>query len=58
MRSRSTSWSEAVALGAREILRGEHVALLLPPVRDGVPASRLLVRGDERDPRQRLARPS
>ena len=38
---------EAVARGAREILRGEHVALLLPPVRDGVPASRLLVRGED-----------
>jgi diguanylate cyclase (GGDEF)-like protein len=38
---------EAVARGAREILRGEHVALLLPPVRDGVPASRLLVRDEE-----------
>ena len=38
---------DAVALGAREILRGEHVALLLPPVRDGAQASRLLVRDDE-----------
>jgi diguanylate cyclase (GGDEF)-like protein len=38
---------EAVARGAREILRGEHVALLLPPVRDGVPASRLFMRDEE-----------
>jgi diguanylate cyclase (GGDEF)-like protein len=38
---------EAVALGAREILRGEHVVLLLPPVRDGVQASRLVMRNDE-----------
>jgi diguanylate cyclase (GGDEF)-like protein len=38
---------EAVALGAREILRGEHVALLLPPVRDGVEGTRLLVRGND-----------
>ena len=38
---------EAVARGAREILRGEHVALLLPPVRDGVSASRLLIRGED-----------
>ena len=47
MRSRSTELEEAVARGAREILRGEHVALLLPPVREGVQASRLLVRDDE-----------
>ena len=38
---------EAVGSGAREILRGEHVALLLPPVRDGVPATRLLMRNDD-----------
>jgi hypothetical protein len=31
---------EAVARGAREILRGEQVALLLPPVRDGVAGTR------------------
>ena len=39
----------AVVLGAREILRGEHGALLLPPFRDGVPATRLLSHGDEID---------
>jgi diguanylate cyclase (GGDEF)-like protein len=38
---------EAVALGAREILRGEHVALLLPPVRDGVQGTRLLIKEGE-----------
>ncbi len=37
----------AVVLGAREILRGEQGALLLPPVRIGVPATRVIARGDE-----------
>ena len=36
----------AVVLGARAILRGEYGALLLPPVRAGVPATRLLASGD------------
>jgi len=36
-----------VVLGAGEILRGEQGALLLPPVRAGVPATRLVVRGDD-----------
>ncbi len=35
-----------VLVGAREILRGEHGALLLPPVREGVPAARVRTRGD------------
>ena len=40
----------AVVRGAREILRGEHGALLLPPVREGVPATRLVADvGDEID---------
>jgi len=38
---------QAAVLGAREILRGEQGALLLPPVREGVPATRVLARGDE-----------
>jgi diguanylate cyclase (GGDEF)-like protein len=33
--------------GAREILRAEHGALLLPPVRDDQPASRLVARGED-----------
>jgi diguanylate cyclase (GGDEF)-like protein len=33
--------------GAREILRAEHGALLLPPVRDDQPASRLIARGPD-----------
>jgi len=36
-----------VVLGAREILRGEHGMLLLPPVRAGVPATRVITRGDD-----------
>jgi len=36
----------AVAQGAREILRGEHGVLLLPPVRAGVQATRLVVGED------------
>lgn len=38
---------KAVVLGARQILRGEHGALLLPPVRDGVPGTRLLAFGED-----------
>ncbi|MEO7429226.1 MAG: EAL domain-containing protein [Acidimicrobiales bacterium] len=37
----------AVVEGARGILRGEQGALLLPPIREGAPASRVLLRGDE-----------
>ncbi|MGK2948653.1 MAG: putative bifunctional diguanylate cyclase/phosphodiesterase [Acidimicrobiales bacterium] len=38
---------EAAAVqGAQEILRGEHGALLLPPVREGMPANRVLSQGD------------
>jgi diguanylate cyclase (GGDEF)-like protein len=37
----------AVVHGAREILRGEYGALLLPPVRSDTPATRLLTWGDE-----------
>jgi diguanylate cyclase (GGDEF)-like protein len=33
--------------GAREILRAEHGALLLPPIRDDEPASRLVARGED-----------
>jgi diguanylate cyclase (GGDEF)-like protein len=33
--------------GAREILRAEHGALLLPPVREEQPASRLVARGSD-----------
>lgn len=36
----------AVVLGAREILRAEHAALLLPPLRDGTSATRVLALGD------------
>ena len=36
----------AVVEGARGILRGEHAALLLPPIRDGAPATRVVARGD------------
>jgi diguanylate cyclase (GGDEF)-like protein len=35
-----------VVLGAREILRGEQGMLLLPPVRAGIPATRVITRGD------------
>ena len=37
----------AVVEGARGILRGEQGALLLPPIREGAPATRLLAVGDE-----------
>ncbi|MEX2293735.1 MAG: EAL domain-containing protein, partial [Acidimicrobiales bacterium] len=37
----------AVVEGARDILRGEQGMLLLPPVRDGAPATRVVMRGDE-----------
>jgi diguanylate cyclase (GGDEF)-like protein len=37
----------AVVQGAREILRGEQGALLLPPVREGMPATRVLAQGDD-----------
>jgi diguanylate cyclase (GGDEF)-like protein len=37
----------AVVQGAQEILRGEHGALLLPPVREGMPAARVLSLGEE-----------
>ena len=37
----------AVVEGARGILRGEQGALLLPPLRDGAPATRVLSRGHE-----------
>ena len=36
----------AVVLGAREILRAEYAALLLPPLRDGTSATRVLALGD------------
>lgn len=39
--------AHAVLQGARTILRGEHGVLLLPPVREGVPASRVLASGDD-----------
>ncbi len=35
-----------VVEGARSILRGEHGALLLPPMQDGLPGTRLLIQGD------------
>src|SRR3546814_1991713 len=38
---------QAVVQGARTILRGEQGALLLPPIREGESASRLLSTGDE-----------
>ena len=38
---------QAVLQGAQTILRGEHGALLLPPVRAGAPATRLVSSGDE-----------
>src|SRR3546814_2041548 len=38
---------QAVVQGARTILRGEQGALLLPPIREGESASRLLSKGDE-----------
>jgi diguanylate cyclase (GGDEF)-like protein len=38
---------QAVLLGARSILRAEQGALLLPPVREGQPATRLFADGDE-----------
>ncbi|MEO7572691.1 MAG: GGDEF domain-containing protein [Acidimicrobiales bacterium] len=37
----------AVVHGAREILRGEQGALLLPPARQGLPAIRVLSQGDD-----------
>ncbi|MGQ0831856.1 MAG: putative bifunctional diguanylate cyclase/phosphodiesterase [Microthrixaceae bacterium] len=37
----------AVVEGARSILRGEQGALLLPPIREGAPATRVLTREDE-----------
>jgi len=37
----------AVVEGARGILRGEQGALLLPPLREGAPATRVLSRGDD-----------
>lgn len=37
----------AVVLGAREILRGEQGAVLLPPVHDGVSATKLVAVGGE-----------
>ena len=37
----------AVVQGARQILRGEYGALLLPPVHEGLPANRVLARGDD-----------
>src|SRR3546814_11881446 len=43
---------QAVVQGARTILRGEQGALLLPPIREGESASRLISTGDE------LRRPS
>ncbi|MGH9273598.1 MAG: putative bifunctional diguanylate cyclase/phosphodiesterase [Acidimicrobiales bacterium] len=36
----------AVVEGARGILRGEQGALLLPPIRDGAPATRVLAEGE------------
>ncbi len=36
----------AVVFGARQSLRGEHGALLLPPVREGVPGARIVSQGD------------
>jgi len=35
-----------VVEGARAILRGEHGALLLPPMQDGLPGTRLLIEGN------------
>jgi diguanylate cyclase (GGDEF)-like protein len=37
----------AVVEGARVILRGEQGALLLPPIREGAPATRVLVWGED-----------
>jgi diguanylate cyclase (GGDEF)-like protein len=37
----------AVVEGARTILRGEQGALLLPPIREGAPATRVLLDADE-----------
>ncbi|HEX4866452.1 MAG TPA: EAL domain-containing protein [Acidimicrobiales bacterium] len=37
----------AVVEGTRSILRGEQAALLLPPIREGAPATRVLAIGDE-----------
>ncbi len=37
----------AVVEGARSILRAEQGALLLPPIREGAPATRVLLRGEE-----------
>jgi diguanylate cyclase (GGDEF)-like protein len=37
----------AVAEGARQILRGGQGALLLPPIREGAPATRVLVTGED-----------
>ncbi len=36
----------AVVEGARTILRGEQAALLLPPIRDGAPATRVFAQGE------------
>jgi diguanylate cyclase (GGDEF)-like protein len=37
----------AVVAGARAILRGEQGALLVPPIREGAPATRVLLQGDD-----------
>lgn len=37
----------AVVEGARGILRGEQAALLLPPIREGAPATRVLLAGED-----------
>ncbi|MGQ0433521.1 MAG: putative bifunctional diguanylate cyclase/phosphodiesterase [Microthrixaceae bacterium] len=37
----------SVVAGARSILRGEQGSLMLPPIREGAPATRVLVTGDQ-----------
>ncbi len=38
---------QAIVQGARTILRGEQAVLLLPPIRTGEPARRIVARGDD-----------